>query len=58
MIDEEAAATDPRTLLTALRKAREGYERRIAPPVGARAKFWKGLQNRWNAAHAFALTLL
>jgi lysozyme family protein len=52
------ALMDPRALLTALRKARESYERRIAPPVGARAKFWKGLQNRWNAAHAFALTFL
>lgn len=54
----KAASADPRTLLASLRKARETYERRIAPPVGARAKFWKGLQNRWNAVHAFALTLL
>lgn len=54
----KAATANPRELLKALRAARETYERRIAPPVGARAKFWKGLQNRWNAVHAFALTLL
>ena len=54
----KAAEADPRALLHSLRHAREAYERRIAPPVGARAKFWKGLQNRWNAAEAFALTLL
>lgn len=29
--------------LQALRAAREAYERRIAPPAGARAKFWQGL---------------
>lgn len=54
----KAAEADPRALLKDLRRARETYERRVAPPVGARAKFWKGLQNRWNAAHAFALTLV
>lgn len=54
----KAAEADPRALVRSLRAAREAYERRIAPPVGARAKFWKGLQNRWNAAEAFALTLL
>lgn len=42
--------------LAKLRAAREAYERRIAPPIGARAAFWKGLSNRWNKAHAFALT--
>lgn len=42
--------------LAKLREARELYERRIAPPIGARAKFWKGLNNRWDKAHAFALT--
>ena len=45
-------------LLSRLRRAREKYERRIAPPVGARAKFWKGLVSRWDKAEAFALTLL
>lgn len=54
----KAAEANPRALIRALRQAREAYERRIAPPVGARAKFWRGLQNRWNAAEAFALTLL
>jgi lysozyme family protein len=52
------AARDPRGLLKRLRSARERYERRIAPPVGARAKFWNGLRNRWGKAHAFAITLL
>jgi hypothetical protein len=41
--------------LAKLREARELYERRIAPPTGARAKFWKGLNNRWDKAHDFAL---
>jgi lysozyme family protein len=54
----KTAEANPTALLKALRQARESYERRIAPPVGARAQFWKGLQNRWNAVHAFALTLL
>jgi lysozyme family protein len=54
----KSAEANPRALVRALRQAREAYERRVAPPVGARAKFWKGLQNRWNAAEAFALTLL
>lgn len=42
--------------LAKLREARETCERRIAPPKGDRADFWKGLINRWNKAHAFALT--
>lgn len=41
-------------LLDKLREARETYEIRIAPPVGARAKFWTGLQNRWNNALEFS----
>lgn len=41
--------------LANLRTAREAYERRIAPPVGARAKFWPGLVNRWNNAATMAL---
>lgn len=48
----------PERLLTALRSAREKYERRIAPPVGKRAKFWPGLVQRWDAALDFARTLL
>lgn len=49
---------DVPALLQFLRAARETYERQIAPPKGARAKFWPGLVNRWNKAEAFAKTLL
>lgn len=42
------------SLLDRLREARETYEIRVAPPVGARAKFWVGLQNRWNNALEFS----
>ena len=45
-------------ILKALRSAREAYERRIAPPTGQRAKLWKGLVNRWNAALAYAETFV
>lgn len=48
------ALEDRRAFLKQLRAARETYERRIAPPVGARAKFWKGLVNRWDKALTFA----
>lgn len=44
--------------IMSLRREREEYERRVAPPVGAREKFWKGLVNRWNAAEEAALDLL
>jgi lysozyme family protein len=50
-------AVAPIKYIQALRKAREQYERQIAPPVGSRAKFWNGLVNRWNAAEKFALGL-
>lgn len=40
--------------LERLREARETYEIRVAPPVGDRAKFWTGLQNRWNNALEFS----
>ena len=53
-----AALKHPGALLQNLRTARESYEVRIAPPVGARAKFWNGLVNRWNKALSFAETLL
>lgn len=46
-----------RDWLAQLRTAREAYERRIAPPVGQRAKFWKGLVNRWDNCLAAALAL-
>lgn len=41
-------------LLDSLRVARETYEIRVAPPVGARAKFWNGLKNRWDNALEFS----
>ena len=41
-------------LLDSLRMARETYEIRVAPPVGARAKFWSGLKNRWDNALEFS----
>ena len=44
----------PSELLERLRKARETYEIRIAPPVGARKQFWAGLQNRWDNALKFS----
>jgi lysozyme family protein len=44
----------PSELLERLRKARETYELRIAPPVGARKQFWAGLQNRWDNALKFS----
>lgn len=45
---------DPRVFIASLRRARETYELRIAPPTGARAKFWRGLVTRWDKALAFA----
>ncbi len=53
-----AALKQPGALLQNLRTARESYEIRVAPPVGARAKFWQGLVNRWDKALSFAETLL
>jgi hypothetical protein len=53
-----AALRFPGALLQALRTARESYEIRVAPPVGARSKFWPGLVNRWHKALSFAETLL
>jgi lysozyme family protein len=53
-----AASKDPAKLLSALRRAREQYERRVAPPVGKRAALWKGLVNRWNLATQAASKLL
>ena len=45
----------PVDLLADLRSAREKYERDY---IGYRANFWKGLTNRWNLAHVFALEML
>lgn len=47
--------TKPVELLQDLRVAREKYERDF---IGYRANFWKGLVNRWNKAHVFALEML
>lgn len=52
------AERHPEQLINKLRDAREVYERKIAPPVGERAKFWNGLVNRWNNAEAYALSWL
>lgn len=49
-----AAVKNVTAFLYMLREAREIYEIRVAPPVGARAKFWTGLQNRWNNALQFS----
>lgn len=45
-------------LLLDLRKAREAYELAIAPPIGARKKFWNGLHARWDKALKFSQSLL
>jgi hypothetical protein len=52
------AMKKPDALLSSIRRAREAYERKVAPPVGARAKFWVGLVNRWNKAYDFAKTFI
>jgi len=54
----ENALKNPSALLTSLRNAREQYELRVAPPVGARKAFWGGLVNRWNRALEFSQSLL
>ena len=41
------AQRQPTELLTALRQAREDYERNV---VGFRENFWRGLVNRWDKA--------
>lgn len=52
-----AAERDASRLLQRLRKAREDYERY---EIGIRAKFWRGLVNRWDkalvTARSFSLT--
>lgn len=52
------ALEKPQSLIHRLRYFREQYERRIAPPVGERAKFWPGLVARWDAAERYALSLV
>ena len=52
------ALSAPKDLIQEMHHACETYERRVAPPVGARAKFWNGLVNRWAKRRDFALTLL
>jgi lysozyme family protein len=43
-----SAKADPEVLLSQLRDAREWYERH---EVGYRARFWRGLVNRWDKAY-------
>lgn len=58
-ITKAAAAKVPASqMLVDLRKARESYELQVAPPVGARAKFWNGLRARWDKALKFSQGLL
>ena len=58
-VTKAAAAKVPSAkMLLDLRKARESYELAIAPPVGARKKFWNGLQSRWDKALKFSQSLL
>jgi hypothetical protein len=47
----EAAETNPMALVSAIRSARETYERRWAGRDET-SKFWDGLVNRWNKASA------
>lgn len=51
------AEKEPRAFLLRFREAREAYERKVAPPVGKRAKFWKGLVARWDQTTKFSNTL-
>lgn len=53
----QRAEREPRAFLLRFREAREAYELKVAPPVGKRAKFWKGLVSRWDATTKFANTL-
>lgn len=50
--------TEPQAFLLELRKASEVYEKMIAPPVGNRAKFWRGLLARFDARYEFAKTFV
>jgi lysozyme family protein len=54
----QRAEREPRAFLLRFREAREAYEMKVAPPVGNRAKFWKGLVSRWNQTTKFANTLV
>jgi len=52
------AEKEPRAFLLRFREAREAYERKVAPPVGKRVKFWKGLVSRWDQTTKFSNTLI
>ena len=58
LVAAQAHPENIRDFLLALRVACESYERAVAPPIGARAKFWPGLVNRWNKRLAFAQSLV
>jgi hypothetical protein len=51
----QAAEAMPRALLDRLRAAREAYERLRRDET---SRFWRGLVNRWNKAHAKAVELM
>lgn len=55
---QEAEKANPAMLLNSLRRGREAYEVEKVGTQGNRAKFQKGLQNRWNKAYNYARTLL
>jgi lysozyme family protein len=48
----QAAEASPRDLIDALRASREAYERLRRDET---SRFWRGLANRWNKAHAKAV---
>ncbi len=53
-----AEERSPLDLIHDMHAACDTYERRVAPPVGKRAKFFEGLQNRWRKRTDFALSFL
>jgi hypothetical protein len=54
----QRAEREPRAFLLRFREARQAYELKVAPPVGKRVKFWKGLVSRWDNTTKFANTLV
>ena len=51
----QQAEGDPSMLLSAIREARERYERRTHDES---SKFWSGLVHRWDRQHADSLSML
>lgn len=54
----QRAEREPRAFLLRFREAREAYELKVAPPVGKRARFWKGLVSRWDQTTKFGNSLI